>query len=207
MEREAYTRTATAGVERADRVWRILVRNVLPFFTMMASTPSGLDRELVVEWFDRLSPGRFALFSIKESAEFADFSEHQIRTLIADKKLVVALDTDGLEHADLAHAVTVTAANGGPMIRLGALEFAIGVKRLKAGYALGTADEIVSAFRRLKSYMVAKRVIHAQVSKGLQKARILGLRIPEAYGTDVGDLIDQGPGDAPGLIDIYKQGG
>ncbi len=49
--------------------------------------------------------------------------------------------------------------------------------------------------------------LHVVFQLALWLMRICGLRISEAYGIHVGDILDYGSADRPGLIAIERQGG
>jgi integrase len=231
---ERYIRLRVAGADRAQKVSDILRLHVLPFFTTMTARPEDFTRELVIEFLERMTGSRDATYPISEIATIADVPERRIRSLIDTGALTV-------------RSVDKT-KDRRPLIRLGDLEDALGVPRLRAAYARTTVKSIFETVKQVEAYMVAlgileravttklpipriddaalrrpprtkppcvpladvaviARRLHIVYQLALWLLRVCGLRIGEAYGIRVGDILDFGHGDRPGLIAIERQAG
>lgn len=230
--RERYEQMRTAQPERASKVADILRLHINPFFTTRIRRPDELTRDVVKQFLLCLTGSREARFTIAAAAAFAGRPERSIRRLV--------------EHGDLA--VAGTDATGRRLVRLGDLEAALGVPRLRVAYAQSTVTDIFASFRQIEKFLAAEGIIDRAVSAGLTMPRIddaalrrprreevdcvpigevavvasqlhivhqlvlwllriCGLRISEAYGIRVGDILDFGAEDRHGVIAIERQGG
>lgn len=222
----------TAQPERASKVADTLRLHINPFFTTRIRRPDELTRDVVKQFLLCLTGSRDARFTIAAAAAFAGRPERSIRRLV--------------ERGDLA--VAGTDATGRRLVRLGDLEAALGVPRLRAAYARSTVTDIFASFGQIEKFLAAEGVIDRVVSAGLTipriddaalrrprreevdcvpmsevavvasqlhivhqlvlwLLRICGLRISEAYGIRVGDILDFGAEDRHGVIAIERQGG
>jgi len=231
---ERYVRLRVSGPGRLKQIDDQLRLHVLPFFITMTTRPQDITRELMLEYLERMTGSREANYPICEIAKIAAVPERRIRSM---------LDTGSLT----SRGVDKTKA-GQALIRLGDVENALGVPRLRAGYAHETVKGFYGTVKQVEAFMVVQGVMDRAVTTNLPipridsgamlrapstKAdcvsipevamiarqlhivhqlalwllRICGLRIGEAYGIRVGDILDLGLGNRPGLIAIERQAG
>lgn len=230
--RERYEQMRTAQPERASKVADTLRLHINPFFTTRIRRPDELTRDVVKQFLLCLTGSRDARFTIAAAAAVAGRPERSIRRLV--------------ERGDLA--VAGTDATGRRLVRLGDLEEALGVPRLRAAYARSTVTDIFASFGQIEKFLAAEGVIDRVVSAGLTIPRIddaalmrprreerdcvpmtevaviagrlhivyqlvlwllrvCGLRISEAYGIRVGDVLNFGGEGRHGVIAVERQGG
>jgi integrase len=229
---EAYNLLRRSGADRAGRVQDSLRLHIDPFFTTAISRPDQFNRDLVIRWLLRLTGSLRATYTVDEAAEIADRSVDNLRQLIGDRKLKVS--TDGATNAELICLCDLEDAMGVERYQLGYSEATVSglldtLRRIEDRMVTrGVIPHTVSddllvpevdpnarrRGKRIKRTSVTftevacvasqLHIVHQLV---LWLLRVCGLRISEAYGILVGDIIDIGDDSGAALIAVERQGG
>lgn len=229
---ERYDQLRLAEPERAKKVNDILRLHVLPYFTTMLSRPDRYSRQIVVDFLLRLVGSRDAFYPVADAARIAGKSERQIRRLLANGELVATKhDATGgrlvrLHDLEKYLGVPRLAAGYAPsyvgeifsvwkqveafMVADGSFERTmtekLQVPRVDAGARRRAPKKRRSCVTLPEVYEIAQR-LHLVHQLVVWMLRVCGLRISEAYGIRVGDILDPGTAEVPGIIAVERQGG
>lgn len=229
-ERHVYMRTA--GPERARKTDDQMRLHIVPFFTAATSRPDELTREVVTAFLARLTGSREATYPIADAADIAGRPERSIRRLIERGELaVVGTDKTGRrlirlgDLEDVLGVLRLRTAYALSTVQDILKTFRQIEKYLVAQRVLDRAvsdglgipridDAALMRPRRVERECVPMAEvaeiagrIHIVFQLVLWLLRVCGLRISEAYGIRVGDVLDFGAGDRHGIIAIERQGG
>ncbi|MCA9851761.1 MAG: hypothetical protein KC461_14105, partial [Dehalococcoidia bacterium] len=229
---ERYVQMRTAQPERAKKTDDMMRLHIVPFFTTTTARPDQLTRTVVIDFLLRLTGARDARYPIADATAIAGRSERSIRRLIEGGDLPVA-GTDATGRR-LIRLHDLEAALGVPRLRaaysLATVQEIFKTFRQIEKYLVAqrVLDRAVSdglsipriddaALRRprrterdcvpMTDVVVIAERLHIVYQLVLWLLRICGLRISEAYGIRVGDMLDYGGEGHHGVIAIERQGG
>jgi integrase len=229
---EHYEEFRKGGAERHRKVQSILKCHIVPFWSEALPTPGHHSRKLAKMFVLRLTGSPNAPLTVAEAAELAGCSTSSLYRHIDNGSLATVPghhrnakfvtigsveDVLGIRRLRAAYAPAYVA----DIVKIWSQieTFMRDNDQLERCFAKNVSipKVDVAALRRAprqKGAAVSLRtvgrvaahlhVIHQVV---LWIMRICGLRIGEAYGIEVGDIVDWGTPTLPGLIRVDKQGG
>lgn len=229
---ERYLHMRTAQPERAKKTDDMMRLHIVPFFTTATTRPDQLTRGVVIDFLLRLTGAREARYPIADAAAIAGRPERSIYRLIERGDLAV-VDTDATGRR-LVRLEDLEEALGVPRLRaaysLSTVQEIFKTFRQIEKYLVAhrILDRAVSdglsipriddaALRRprrterdcvpMTDVAATAERLHIVYQLVMWLLRVCGLRISEAYGIRVGDIVDDGGGDRHGVIAIERQGG
>lgn len=229
---ERYMYMRTAQPERAKKTDDMMRLHIVPFFTTRTRRPDELTRDVVNDFLQGLTGSRQARFTVADAAAIAGRPERSIRRLIERADLaVVGTDATGRQ---LVRLEDLEAALGVPRLRASyapstvqeifktfrqiekylvaqrildrAVSDGVGIPRIDDA-ALRRPRRVERDCVPMADVSAIAARLHIVYQLVLWLLRVCGLRISEAYGIRVGDILDHGGEDRHGVIAVERQGG
>lgn len=229
---ERYIQMRTAQPERAKKTNDMMRTHIVPFFTTATSRPDQLTRSVVVDFLLRLTGDRDARYPIADAAAIAGRPERSIRRLVERGDLpTVGTDATGrrlVRLADLETALGVTRMRTAYALStvqeifktFRQIEKYLVTQRIldrsvSDGLSIPRIDDAALMRPRreerdcvpMAEVAATAERLHIVYQLVLWLLRVCGLRISEAYGIRVGDVLDYGGDDRHGVVAIERQGG